>query len=77
MMLQPDHVTQEMFQEALQQLEKKRPSPALARLRLERFHEGLCIQIMHVGPYATEPATIERMKAFARENGYAYQRGAP
>jgi hypothetical protein len=25
---------------------------------------------MHVGPYATEPATVERMRAFARENGY-------
>lgn len=73
MMLQPDHITQEMFQEALQQLEKKRPNPALSRLRLERFHEGLCIQVMHVGPYADEPATLERMSAFARENGYAYQ----
>ena len=73
MMLVPDHVTQNMFQEALRQLERKRPSPTLARLRLERFREGLCLQIMHVGPYATEPATIERMKAFARENGYVYR----
>lgn len=72
MILQPDHITQEMFQEALRQLEKKRPGPALGRLRLERFCEGLAIQTMHVGPYATEPATIERMKAFAQEKGYAY-----
>jgi hypothetical protein len=72
MILQPDQVTQEMFQAALKQLEKKRPNPALARLRLERFREVLCLQVMHVGPYAEEPATMERMKAFARENGYAY-----
>jgi len=72
MILQPDHITQEMFQEALRQLEKKRPNPALARLRLERFREGLCIQILHIGPYAEEPVTMERMKAFARENGYTY-----
>ena len=25
---------------------------------------------MHIGPYVTEPATIERMRAFALENGY-------
>jgi len=72
MILQPDHITQEMFRQALRQLEKKRAGPAPAGLRLERFHEGLCLQVMHVGPYATEPATIERMRAFARENGYAY-----
>ena len=70
MILQPDHITLEMNQEALAQLRIKRPNPALDLLRLERFHEGLCMQIMHIGPYATEPATIARMEAFAQENGY-------
>lgn len=71
MMLQPDHITQEMYQEALSQLRKKRgDNPALARMRLEPFQEGLCMQIMHIGPYDTEPATIEKMNDFARENGY-------
>ncbi len=71
MIMQPDHITPEMFQEARQRLKEKRNSPALDKLRLERFHEGLCMQTMHIGPYAEEPATIERMKAFAHENGYA------
>ena len=70
MILQPDHITLEMYQEALAQLRIKRPNPALDLLRLERFHEGLCMQIMHIGPYATEPAPIARMEAFAQENGY-------
>ena len=34
------------------------------------FREGLCVQIMHIGPYATEPATIEKMHGWAAENGY-------
>lgn len=72
MILQPDHITQEMFHDALRQLEQKRPSPFLGRLRLERFHEGLCIQVMHIGPYADEPVTLERMKTFAQEKGYTY-----
>ncbi len=71
MMLQPDHITQEMYQEALSQLRKKRgDNPALTKMRLEPFHEGLCVQTMHVGPYSAEPATLDKMYAFARENGY-------
>ena len=70
MMMQPEHITADMFAEALVQLRSKKPSPALEHLRLERFCEGLCIQTMHVGPYSTEPVTVERMHAFALENGY-------
>jgi len=71
MIMQPQHITKEMFQEALQQVRKKRDNPALSRIRLESFHEGLSMQIMHVGPYSEEPRTIEKMYGFARENGYA------
>jgi hypothetical protein len=70
MMMLPDHITPEMFAEALDKIRQKRPSPSVEKLRLERFHEGLCIQTMHIGPYAAEPATIQRLNAFAAENGY-------
>ena len=71
MIMQPDVVTKEMFHEALEQLRRKKgDQPVFARLRLERFHERACVQTMHIGPYATEPATVERMKAFMLENGY-------
>jgi hypothetical protein len=70
MIMQPDHITEAVFQEALAQLREKKPGLALHKLRLERFDEGLCMQVMHIGPYAEEPATIARMEAFARENGY-------
>jgi hypothetical protein len=70
MIMQPDHISQEMYQEALAQLRKKKPSPALDLLRFESFHEGLCIQTMHLGPYAEEMSTIAKMDAFARENGF-------
>ncbi len=71
MILQPDIVTHDIFEEGLTEVRRKNSeSPALSRLRLAAFEEGLCAQVMHVGPYATEPATVERMKAFAHENGY-------
>ena len=70
MIMQPDIVTPDMILEALVQLRKKKgDQPAFTRLRLEHFHEGLCVQTMHIGPYATEPATVERMQAFMLENG--------
>ena len=72
MILQPDVITKDVFAEGLEQVRKKKgDSPALSKLRLANFEEGLCVQVMHVGPYATEPATIERMRAFATENGYS------
>ena len=71
MMVQPDHVTGEMYREALEQVQAKRDNPALSLLRFERFHEGLCMQIMHVGPYSEEPCTVEKMTAFAEENRYS------
>jgi hypothetical protein len=70
MIMQPDHLNFEMFQDALAQLRQKKPNPALDLLRFESFTEGLCIQMMHIGPYKTEPITIAKMDAFAAEHGY-------
>ena len=71
MILQPDLVTPALFAEALAQMRKKKgDQPAFARLRLKPFAEGLCMQVLHVGPYADEPATVARMDEFAAANGY-------
>jgi hypothetical protein len=71
MILQPEVVTREVFEEGLVQVRKKRgDNEALSKLRLANFEEGMCVQVMHVGPYAAEPATVARMRAFAQENGY-------
>ncbi len=32
--------------------------------------EGLCVQIMHIGPYDDEPASVALMDRFLGENGY-------
>lgn len=71
MILVPDLITDDDFQAAVTQLrEKKGDLPGILRLRLDTFEEGLCVQTMHIGPYATEPETLERMHAFMQENGY-------
>lgn len=70
MIMQPDFITAELFEEARAQLAKKHPGPGPARLRLETFTEGLCVQTLHIGPYATEPETVARLDAFMVEFGY-------
>jgi hypothetical protein len=70
MIMQPDVITQEIFEEALVQVRKKKGDlPLLSKVRLAHFEEGLCVQTMHIGPYATEPATIDRMKEYMQEHG--------
>lgn len=71
MILVPDLITKGDFQGALDQLrERKGELPAFGRLRLDTFEEGLCVQAMHIGPYATEPETLDRMQQFMEEHGY-------
>jgi len=70
MILQPDVVTPVIFEEAREQIRKKKgDGEMLSKLRLAHFEEGLCVQVMHIGPYATEPVTIDRMREFMAENG--------
>lgn len=70
MILQPEFITPELFEEARAQLQRKKPGPGPARVRLEPFHEGLSLQVMHIGSYATEPETVARLRVFAAEHGY-------
>jgi hypothetical protein len=70
MIMQPEVITQEIFEQAREEVRKKKgDSQMLGKLRLAHFEEGLCVQTMHIGPYATEPATLDRMKEFMQENG--------
>lgn len=70
MILQPDIITPEIFEEAREQVRRKKGgSDSLSKVRLAFFEEGTCVQTMHIGPYATEPATIERMREFMAANG--------
>ena len=68
--MQPELITPAMFDEAREKLQKKKPALDLNGLKFETIQEGLCVQIMHIGPYATEPATVARMHDFAQKNGY-------
>ena len=71
MIMQPDYVTKERFEAARETAKKKEPLPIFDELRLEVFAEGPAAQIMHIGPYADEAPTIEKLHAFIHEQGYS------
>lgn len=71
MIRQPEFVTEEVFETAKAALSKKKTSLDISKARLMRYTEGLCVQLMHTGPYDDEPASIAKLERFAEENGYA------
>jgi len=64
MILQPKWVTQPVVKEAIEQARKKSDNPCLYKLRLENVEEGLCGQILHIGPFLEEHATILKLHKF-------------
>ncbi len=65
----PDFVTKEDFQWAkTEAARKKKIDCSLAEWMT--IDEGLCVQMMHIGPYDDEPETVAIMDAFLAENGY-------
>ena len=65
----PDFVTQADFDWAVQTASEKKKTDCSAAAFLT-IEEGLCVQIMHTGPFDDEPATVALMDAYLKENGY-------
>ncbi len=70
MVLQPDVVTPELVVEQSAVVAKKKNPAALHLVRLAELHEGPSAQIMHLGPFSEEPATIERLHEEIAARGY-------
>lgn len=66
----PNFVKQADFAWAVAQATQKKQQDFSA-VEFLTYHEGLCVQCMHVGSYDTEPATIAAMNRFAAANGCA------
>lgn len=65
----PDFITPADFRWAVETASEKKKldcSPA----ELLTVHEGLCVQILHLGPYDDEPASVAAMDRFLAENGF-------
>lgn len=70
MMRQPEYVTPEVFAWACASVEEKKGLDT-SKARLVTFEEGLCAQVLHVGSYDSEVATVAKLSAFIADRGYA------
>ena len=65
----PDFITKEDFDWAVETASKKKKMDC-TKAEFLTINEGLCVQIMHIGPYDDEPATVALMDKYLAENGY-------
>lgn len=65
----PDFITKADFDWAVQEASRKKKLDCSAAEFLT-VDEGLCVQIMHIGPYDDEPATVQIMDDYLKANGY-------
>ena len=65
----PDFVSRSDFDWAVQTASKKKKLDC-SRAEFLTVEEGLCVQMMHLGSYDDEPATVARMEEYIWENGY-------
>ncbi|MBQ3530289.1 MAG: GyrI-like domain-containing protein [Oscillospiraceae bacterium] len=65
----PDFVEKEDFDWAVKTAEEKKRKD-FSSAEFLTVEEGLCVQIMHIGPFDNEPESVAVMDKFIEENGY-------
>jgi hypothetical protein len=64
MIMQPDFVEAADIQNAIAAVQRKKALAAVDGLRLERFTEGRCAQVLHIGPFSDEGPIVQRVHDF-------------
>jgi len=68
----PEFIGAKELQVAVAKLREKGKPAEVSSVALEHLKEGLCVQVLHVGPYDAEPATIVKMKELTRAEGLSF-----
>ncbi len=69
MIMQPEKVTPDLFTDAVEAVRKKKDPIALDQVYFKDYNEGKSAHIMHIGPYAEEAPTIQRLHDFIDQQG--------
>jgi len=65
----PDFVSRADFEWAIAEATNKKKQD-FSKVEFLSYHEGTCVQCLHVGSYDDEPATIAKMHQHLIDNGY-------
>ncbi|MFS9319723.1 GyrI-like domain-containing protein [Streptococcus infantis] len=63
---QPDFITRELFEEALNEAKIKKPNPLYEAIRFEKIEEGQRLAMLHVGSFDSENETFAEMECFCQ-----------
>jgi hypothetical protein len=72
MIMQPDFITKTIIKKAMKEVESQKNLPSLSKMRFESYKEGLCAQILHIGPYSKEKQTVSILHDFIVKEGYEF-----
>lgn len=61
MIMTPEWITKDLFAEARDLVRMSKHPAALDKVRLEKYHEGLSVQIMHIGSYDDEGPALMKL----------------
>ena len=67
MIRQPYFVTPDMFDYAIDAAKKKSENPLLDEVKFETLEDGLCVHMLHMGPFDDEPASFEMINEFCEK----------
>jgi len=71
MIMTPEWISVEIFDDAIKKVRQAKDPASLDQVRLERYHEGLSVQIMHIGSYDDEGPVLAQMHSdFIPNNGF-------
>lgn len=65
----PDFISGKDIEWAVRTTTKKKKTDC-SQVKFLTVNEGLCVQIMHIGPYDNEPVTVKLMDDYLAQNGY-------
>ncbi len=71
MIRQPEFTTKSLFEDIKKNAYKKKKNESILKAEYKRIKEPMSCQMMHIGPYKTEPKTFKIMEDFVIKEGYS------
>ena len=64
----PDFVTEQELEKAKETVLSKKGIQLAKHIEFHEMTEGKCVQMLHIGPFSTEPATLKQIQNFCETN---------
>ncbi len=65
----PDFVLKSQFHDAIKTLKAKKEVNHIDEIEFITLNEGKCVQMLHTGPFETEPVSLAKIKIFMDDQG--------